>query len=273
MDNGSLRPEAGLMTRRISNMLQQEIGLPVIAASLAHSDRIPEESLGGISIPLLDELLERLCERADFKEIWIVPFLLVTGGMIYQRIQATLKRFSLRYPQLSFDITDGLVSESDPLEESIAGLIAEQVHDLIDREKLLRPRLVMVDHGSPDPSSARVRNHVSERLASILGDKVDGVVPASMERREGPEYDFNEPLLERALVESVEQGHLNIVLARLFLQPGRHNGRGGDVDCVCDSVTGQFPETRILSLPRIFSEKRLVPLLKRRLKQLSKIET
>jgi hypothetical protein len=46
-----------------------------------------------------------------------------------------------------------------------------------------------------------------------------------MERREGAEYDFNEPLLEHAL----QQAKGEAVILMLFLLPGRHAGPDGDV--------------------------------------------
>jgi hypothetical protein len=46
-----------------------------------------------------------------------------------------------------------------------------------------------------------------------------------MERREGAEYDFNEPLLEDAL----QQAKGEAVILMLFLLPGRHAGGDGDV--------------------------------------------
>jgi hypothetical protein len=46
-----------------------------------------------------------------------------------------------------------------------------------------------------------------------------------MERREGAEYDFNEPLLEHALQNAKGEA----VILMLFLLPGRHAGGDGDV--------------------------------------------
>ena len=41
-----------------------------------------------------------------------------------------------------------------------------------------------------------VVSQVRDQLAGLLGASARFVVAASMERREGSEYDFNEPLLE-----------------------------------------------------------------------------
>jgi sirohydrochlorin ferrochelatase len=270
VDNGSLRSDAELFTRKLSRRLEIDTGIPVIAASLAHSDRIPIESLNGIPVPIFEALLEQQCRQNNLKYLWVIPFLLVTGGVIYEKIQSFLHVFSQMYPHIAFDMAEGLVSVSDPVESGVIGMIADQIQEVLKQNQLTRPRVVLVDHGSPNPAGARTRNGVAEGLASILGDRVEGVIPASMERRSGADYDFNEPLLERALTESVQQGHPEIVLARLFLQPGKHSGRAGDIEQICRSVSGRFPQLRIFNLPRVFSQKRLVQLLKRRLRQVSK---
>ena len=269
VDNGSLRPEAGLMTRRLARLLSNEIGIPVIAASQAHSNRIPAEALEGKPIPLLEVLLNRICPLPNLREVCVIPLLLVTGGVIYQKIESRVLKFSEMYPHLTFSMTEALVSESDPADEGIVGMVYEQVRATIERHLLVEPRVILVDHGSPDPTGAQTRNHVAERLTRLLGNTVERVVPSSMERRHGSEYDFNEPLLEKALEESAQNGLGNIVLARLFLQPGRHNGKRGDIEQICLSVSSRFPSMRIYNLPAVFSEKQLVQLLKRRLSQLN----
>ena len=49
-----------------------------------------------------------------------------------------------------------------------------------------------------------------------------------MERRDGPEYAFNEPMLEGVL-DRVAPGDPDVVIALLFLGPGKHAGPGGDI--------------------------------------------
>ena len=45
-------------------------------------------------------------------------------------------------------------------------------------------------------------------------------------RREGEKYDFNDPLLARLLNEWSSNREKEVVLAQLFLSPGRHAGKG-----------------------------------------------
>ena len=51
-----------------------------------------------------------------------------------------------------------------------------------------------------------------------------------MERcRAGPDFAFNEPLLETAVATVDPQAADGIVIALLFLSPGKHAGAGGDI--------------------------------------------
>jgi hypothetical protein len=71
----------------------------------------------------------------------------------------------------------------------------------------------------------RCRDFFAVSLRNQLGLKDDELIACSMERREGAEYDFNEPLLEGAL----QQAKGDAVILMLFLLPGRHAGSDGDV--------------------------------------------
>jgi len=83
----------------------------------------------------------------------------------------------------------------------------------------------LCDHGSPIPEVTRCRNFFASAIRTELGLKDDELIACSMERRDGPEYDFNEPLLEDAL----QQAKGEAVILMLFLLPGRHAGGDGDV--------------------------------------------
>ena len=71
-----------------------------------------------------------------------------------------------------------------------------------------------------------------------------------MERRPGPAYAFADPLLENALrdrfdtfaaakataPDTEERSHLLVVVALLFLSPGRHAGPGGDIATILEDA-------------------------------------
>jgi hypothetical protein len=85
--------------------------------------------------------------------------------------------------------------------------------------------VLLCDHGSPIPEVTACRNALAASLRQELGLKPEELIACSMERREGAEYDFNEPLLEHAL----QDAKGDAVILMLFLLPGRHAGPDGDV--------------------------------------------
>ena len=103
--------------------------------------------------------------------------------------------------------------------------------------------VAVCDHGSPSASVAAVRDHVAAQLRSLLlpgaagagaadasaGAGAGAVQACSMERRAGAEYDFNEPTLAALLRSPCVAAARVVVVALLFISPGRHAGPGGDV--------------------------------------------
>ena len=109
--------------------------------------------------------------------------------------------------------------------------------------------VALVDHGTPAPEVNRLRNAVAADLGILLRDRSISVTAASMERREGVEYAFNEPLLEN--LNSRMAGMTQIlVVAMFFLLPGRHAGDGGDVAEICEELVSRrvFSNVRTTSL-------------------------
>jgi len=67
----------------------------------------------------------------------------------------------------------------------------------------------------------------------------------SMERREGDQYSFNEPLLEGLLLKWGQEGSREVVVALFFLLSGRHAGEGGDLAKICENASSLFPQMKI----------------------------
>jgi sirohydrochlorin ferrochelatase len=87
--------------------------------------------------------------------------------------------------------------------------------------------VLLCDHGSPIREVTVCRNSLANQLRNQLGLEDGELIGCSMERREGPEYAFNEPLLQNALGLTKLKG--DTVILMLFLLPGRHAGTDGDV--------------------------------------------
>ena len=122
------------------------------------------------------------------------------------------------------------------------------------------PQVALVDHGTPYRPVNELRNRVAELLAQSLKGEVSAVVAASMERRDGAEYAFNEPLLER-LSEDNQCSSGELLCAMFFLLPGRHAGAGGDVNEICDTMIEKGSFKRIERTPLIGEDSALLEIL------------
>jgi hypothetical protein len=85
--------------------------------------------------------------------------------------------------------------------------------------------ILLCDHGSPIIEVTRVRDALARDLSAEMDIPSSRLIACSMERREGPEYAFNEPLLATAL----QRAPGDVIILMLFLLPGRHAGPDGDV--------------------------------------------
>jgi len=85
---------------------------------------------------------------------------------------------------------------------------------------------MVVDHGGPSAASAALRDRYAAEIAAQLGRPV---IAASMESPPGSEFAFNRPLLAEALA-ALAADVTEVVIAPLFLSPGRHAGPTGDLE-------------------------------------------
>ncbi len=242
VDNGSLRPAATLNLRRVAAALSQKLNEPVLAASLLHSNKIPPEQLGGDAATTLGPLAEQ-CAEAGATELVIVPFFFGASRALTGYLPERMATLQARFPQVRVRVAMPLVDELGGNDLRLARLLADNV-----REQLVpgaKPRVALVDHGSPIPEVTAVRNRLAGQLSVLLGDEVACVAAASMERREGEAYRFNEPLLEGLLDRPEFRGP--VVLAMLFLSPGRHAGEGGDIAEICQAAAERHPALEVVS--------------------------
>jgi sirohydrochlorin ferrochelatase len=63
-----------------------------------------------------------------------------------------------------------------------------------------------------------------------------------MESPEGPGFEFNRPLFAEALAHASPRG--DVLVAPLFLSPGRHAGPGGDLFRIAECVKSTHPTLR-----------------------------
>jgi len=240
VDNGSLRPDATLNLRRVAAALSERTGLPIEATSLLHSNKVPAEKLGGVPAPTLGPVAERHAAEGS-REMIVLPFFFGPSRALTDYLPQRLATLQEQHPGVHVRVASPLVDLQGPLDLRLAHVLRDGVlEQLQSLPPDIRPAVALVDHGSPIPEVTAVRNLLAGQLGVLLQDQVSRVTPASMERREGEQYRFNEPLLETLLEQpGFSQGQ--VILSMLFLSPGRHAGEGGDIADICGAAEQRHP--------------------------------
>ena len=263
VDNGSLRPRATHSLRRVAAAWNETLGENVQAASLLHSNKIPAEEVDGIPAITLGPAAERSAE-AGATEIIVLPFFFGPSKALTGYLPERMAALQARFLNVSVRVAQPLVDELGNNDLRLAALLADHVRaQLPDRQAA---RVTLVDHGSPLPEVTAVRNRLAGQLSALLADDVRCVAAASMERRDGDEYRFNEPLLER-LLDTPEFSSGHVVLAMLFLSPGRHAGEGGDIAEICAAAEQRHPGLRVRPTALVGEHPAIVDILATRLRQ------
>jgi hypothetical protein len=241
VDNGSLRPEAIFSLRRVAQKLSSRTSFEVIPAGLLHSNKIDPSLLDGqIGQTIGTFLSSDQGEKQD--ELIVLPFFFGPSRGISEWLIEKLEEWQLKNSSRSYRVLDPLYKEN---EVQLAHALEQEVKLLGKEQKLDRVNVALVDHGTPVPEVNMVREDVGEALRVLMGNKVRDFSTCSMERREGDEYSFNDPLLEKLLLQWGEDGVTQVVVALFFLLSGRHAGKEGDLAEICTNVKKKFPEMNI----------------------------
>ena len=273
VDNGSLRAESVLNLRRVARRLGEVTGLDILPASLLHSSKVPADQLEGEPAVNLERRI-RLALEAGEREFTIIPFFFGPSGAITQYLPERLayrreKHGDFKVWRTPFLYTKGetgpmgRISPMGPI-SNLTDILAENVRQMLMYEGWERPKVALVDHGSPLPEVTAVRDALAIELAEALGDEVETVAPASMERRDGEEYAFNEPLLER-LFDQPGWDSGKVIISMLFLSPGRPAGPGGDSARICRSAEQRHPDLRTSMTGLVGDHGGIIPPLEKRL--------
>lgn len=230
-DNGSFRADSTRSLRRLAARLAARLGHPVQAVSLLHSTRVPAAELDGEPARLLEPALDAWFTANPRGRALLLPLFFGPSGALTEYVPERLASLRARHPETRAVLAEPLVPpEEEPLE--LAAALADRVWATMGERGWRRPRVVLCDHGTPQRAVTAVRDRLGRSLACALHGEVEAVAVASMERREGEEYAFNEPLLAtRLATPPFDAGE--VVVALQFLSPGRHAGPGGDVAAIC----------------------------------------
>jgi sirohydrochlorin ferrochelatase len=237
IDNGSLEAAAHEGLRTAALAIGEKAQCRVESVSWKHSDRIPAASLQGGAAHTLGPWV-RAQVAAGEREFIFVPYFISPQGAIGSTLRRDLEALQKETGGFEFTFTDGLA-----VANALPAIIADRIRSSIDSLGLKRPAVVVVDHGGPSRNSADIRNQVADAVRLGLGETIAGLSPASMESPDGPDFEFNRPLLADVLAQTgFDRG--DVLIAPLFLSPGRHAGPKGDLAGIAQEAEKRSPGLR-----------------------------
>ncbi len=231
VDNGSLSRWSTLNLRCVASGLSTALNLSVYPVSVEFSDRIAVSELGGEAAVVFENFIHSHYAKGIHKFLTI-PFMFTAGGGIAGILLEKIAQLVAELPDLDIQVAPFLFDETLADNCGIAEIIANRVEATIETNQLVRPAVIVVDHGSPKVQATYVRNIICGQVSVMLRGKIGAIGAASMERREGDRYAFNQPLLaERLDTPPFNEG--SVIIAMLFLSTGRHAGEDGDIAAIC----------------------------------------
>ena len=196
----------------------------------------------------------------------LLPLFFGPSGALTDYVPARLAALRVRFPRAQVRVASWLVNPVTDSDRRLATVLADQVRATARGQGWHRPKVILVDHGSPQAGVTAVRDHLGRQVRAALGQEIEAIAVASMERREGEAYVFNEPLLATALARPpFNEG--NVVVALQFLSPGRHAGPGGDIAAICSAAEAESPRLHTRMTEPIASDPRLIEVLVERFAQ------
>lgn len=262
VDNGSLRPAATFNLRRVAACLSERLCETVEPVSLLHSHKVDPARLEGEPARILEPWIESYLEQGT-RSFRLLPYFIGPTGALTDYLPMRLGKLRAKWGAFAFQRANFLFPGEAIDDGIITRMLATRVRGLKEEKRLSLCPVVLVDHGSPRPEVTAVRDYLTKELAKALGDEVTSVHAASMECRPGPEYAFNEPLLERQLsLPPTDSG--DVVVSLLFLGAGRHAGTAGDVAEICDTAESRQTGLKTYMTEALADDEEIVELLARR---------
>jgi len=268
IDNGSTRSSATLQLRYLAKTLSNRTGRTIHPVSLKHSDEIPQNevdnTLAGIPAQVFRQFMTERLEMNERKFI-LIPLFFGNSRALTSFIPDEKKQLELIFGDFSLKMAEALypLPNGDPLLVDILHQNALKTSDNSNDPYALK-NVVLVDHGSPIPAVNDVRKHIAHSLRKKLPKDVR-LDQAAMERRKGKEYDFNGELLSDHLHKLTQSGELEVTVLLLFLLPGSHAGKNGDIAQICDKILEQYPNFKIKISPLVSQNENLIQCLVNRL--------
>lgn len=263
VDNGSIRANATRQLRLLADKLSHLSGKKIHPVSLQHADKINKHQLDGEQATILMTFISDYLAQGE-RQFIVLPLFFGQSKAVSAGIIDYLASMQKKYTDIVFQVAEVVypLPQGEPL-------LAEIIYDHIEVTRqyfdVSVKNIVLVDHGSPLPRVTAVRQHLAETVQQKL-PKEECIEQAVMERRVGKAYLFNGELLQDWLIKKAKNGEKTAIVSLLFFLAGRHAGKGGDIDTMCNKVMNTYPDFKIAITPLVSEHKHLLSLLLRRLK-------
>ena len=237
-DNGSYRPESTFSLRSLAERLGERVSHEIHAVSLLHSTKIDPADLNGVPAEIFEPFLKKK-RKEGFNKFHVTPMFFGPSAAIKEYMLQRIDGMRANgWPELEVRVAPCVVEPLDPEDTRMAQILVDHIQKAKEEQGYENPSVALVDHGAPRSTVTDVRNFLGKQLREMLPESgFPQVIPSSMERREGDEYAFNEPLLENVIGATGFQDE--IIVSMLFASPGRHAGPGGDVAEICEEAAGK----------------------------------
>lgn len=262
-DNGSRRAAATRQLRRIAADLGERLGRAVHPVSLQHADTIDPAELDGEPAAVFPAFLREQLAQGR-RQYLVLPLFFGESRALTAFIPEQVGLLREEFGDFSLTVAPPLapMPQGEPL---LADILARHVDQCSAQAGAQPQRVVVVDHGSPLPQVTAVRATLTMALRERL-DPAIALGQAVMERRQGAEYDFNGQLLGDLLDSAAgSDGDGLVVLAMMFILPGRHAGEGGDVADICAAAMARNPGLQVQISPLVGEHPLLLDILEQRL--------
>lgn len=265
-DNGSSRPQATLQLRKLAKSLSEKTGKHIHPVSLQHANRISIDQLDGKPAFIFTDFIKHQLQQGE-RDFIVLPLFFGVSKALTSFIPDQVDALKQAHGDFDLKVADVIY----PLpggEPVLTEIILDHINQCLPDGDRDEQQIILVDHGSPIPRVTQVRTQLAETVEQQLPAS-SRLSQAVMERRAGPEYDFNGDLLTDALEKKASAGIHEIVIILLFFLPGRHAGEGGDIEEICAEVRSEYPDLQITLSPLIAEHPRFVDILARRLEAMS----
>jgi sirohydrochlorin ferrochelatase len=232
IDNGSLEPAAHRNVRSVAEALSFRTGVKVRAVSWKHSDRIAASQLDDTPAWTLESFVRSLFALGQ-REFVFVPFFISPQGAIGSALRRDLEALRNELGEFEFTFTEGLAAL-----RVLPTIVADRVQACLSSNRLVTPPVIVVDHGGPSAASASLRDELANKISIALAGLAGPVEAASMEG--------SHPPLLADLIAAEPYAGQDIVVAPLFLSPGRHAGPGGDIARICGAARARSHVTELV---------------------------